>query len=108
MTAKELKEIIKNSDRYSEFTLLDEPIPFKDLFKDENFDCVQLHSAQIFSYKNGIKDIVGFCGAFSWMNNVIKSLDGDSYNDSVAVLGYERFTIKDKNNCIDTLVGDDW
>lgn len=33
----ELKEIIKNSDRYNEFTLLDKPISFKELFKDEKF-----------------------------------------------------------------------
>lgn len=104
----ELKEIIKNSDRYSEFTLLNEPIPFKKLFKDKNFDCVQLHSAQIFTYKNGTKDIVGFCGVFNWMNNTIKPLDGDSYNDNFMVLGYERFSTQNKNNCIDILVGDDW
>lgn len=104
----ELKEIIKNSTRYNEFTLLDEPVSFKELFKNENFDCVQLHSTQILTCKDGTKDIVGFCGAFSWINNVVKSLDGDSYNDSFAVLGYKRFVSQDENNCIDILVGDDW
>lgn len=104
----ELKEFIKNSDRYSKFTLLNEPIPFKELFKDKNFDCVQLHSAQTFTYKNGTKDIVGFCGVFNWTDNTIKPLDGDSYNDNFTVLGYERFSTQNKNNCIDILVGDDW
>lgn len=104
----ELKEIIKNSTRYNEFTLLDEPVSFKEMFKNENFDCVQLHSAQILTRKDGTKDIVGFCGAFSWINNVVKSLDGDSYNDGFAVLGYKRFVSQDENNCIDILVGDDW
>mgnify|MGYP004511087641 FL=1 len=104
----ELKEIIKNSTRYNEFTLLDEPASFKELFKDENFDYVQLHSTQIFSYKDGTKDIVGFCGVFSWKDNVVKSLDGDLYNDSVTVLGYERFTTQDGSICIDILVGDNW
>lgn len=104
----ELKEIIKNSDRYNKFTLLDEPISFEELFKDENFDCVQLHSTHIFSYKNGVQDIVGFCGVFSWINNDIKSLDGDSYSDNFKVIGYERFTTQDKDKCIDILVDDDW
>lgn len=103
----ELKEIIKNSDRYNEFTLLDKPISFKELFKDENFDCVQLHSTHILSYKNGVKDIVGFCGVFSWINNTIESLDGDSYRDNFNLLGYKRVTTQDKDKCIDILT-EDW
>lgn len=104
----ELKEIIKNSDRYNKFTVLSTPISFKELFKNENFDCVQLHSTHIFSDKNGVKDIIGFCGVFSWIDNMIKPLDGDSYNDNFTVLGYERFSTQNENNCIDILVGDDW
>lgn len=104
----ELKEIIKNSDRYNKFTVLSTPISFKELFKNENFDCVQLHSTHIFSDKNGVKDIIGFCGVFSWIDNIIKPLDGDSYNDSLKVLGYERFSTQDENNCIDILIEDDW
>ncbi len=84
------------------------PISFKELFKNENFDCVQLHSTHIFSDKNGVKDIIGFCGVFSWIDNIIKPLDDDLYNDSLKVLGYERFSTQDENNCIDILIEDDW
>lgn len=104
----ELKEIIKNSNKYNGFKLLDKPVSFKELFNDEKFDCVQLHSTQIVSYDNDTKDIIGFCGAFSWIDNVIKSLDGDSYSDSFIVIGYKRFEFQDSDKCIDILVGEDW
>lgn len=45
---------------------------------------------------------------FSWIDNMIKPLDGDSYNDNFTVLGYKRFSTQNENNCIDILVGDDW
>lgn len=103
-----LKEIIKNSNKYSDFILLNKPASFKELFNDEKFDCVQLHSTQIVSYDNDTKDIIGFCGAFSWIDNVVKSLDGDSYNDNFIVVGYKKFESQDGDKCIDVLVGDDW
>lgn len=104
----ELKEIIKNSNKYNDFKLLDKPASFKELFNDEKFDGVQLHSTQIVSYDNGTKDIIGFCGAFSWRDNAVKSLDGDSYNDNFIVVGYKRFESQDGDKCIDILVGEDW
>lgn len=75
----ELKDILKASDRYQGFTFFDKPVCFKDMFKDKDFDAVQLHSTQIIDIGNGIKNIVGFCGAFKWHNNEITSLDGDDY-----------------------------
>ena len=42
----ELKDILKSSDRYKGFTLLDNPVCFKDMFKGKVFDAVQLHFAQ--------------------------------------------------------------
>lgn len=104
----ELKEIIKNSNKYNGFKLLDKPAPFKELFNNEKFDCVQLHSTQIIFYDNGTKDIIGFCGAFSWIDNIVKSLDGDSYNDDFIVVGYKRFESQDGDKCIDVFVGEDW
>lgn len=87
----ELKDILKTSDRYEGFTFLDKPVCFKDMFKDKDFDVVQLHSTQIIDIGNGVKDIVGFCGAFKWHNNEITSLDGDDYSNSFNVLGFEEF-----------------
>lgn len=87
----ELKDILKASDRYQGFTFFDKPVCFKDIFKDKNFDAVQLHSTQIIDIGNGIKNIVGFCGAFKWHNNEITSLDGDDYSNSFNVLGFKEF-----------------
>ena len=107
----ELKNILKNSYRYSHFTLLDDTVPFNELFKDQNFDLVQVHSTELIgSNTNSDKDIVGFCGIFEWKNNTLKSLDGDSYNESMNVIGYETITNEKENITagIDILVGNDW
>lgn len=106
MISKELKEILDKSGRYSEFVFLDEAKPFNELFKDEEFDCVQTHSTQIFDYGDGEKDICGFNGQFAWKNNELTSLDGDSYDDAMLVIGYEKFTNEeyDVKSGIDVLV----
>ena len=61
---KELKELILSKDRYNDFTILDNPVSFKDLFKDRDYDVVQVHDTTLFSYEDGEKDIVGFSGVF--------------------------------------------
>lgn len=107
----ELKDVLKASDRYKKFTLPDKPACFKDMFKGRDFDVVQLHSTQIIDIGDGKKDIVGFCGAFEWHNNKITSLDGDAYNDSFNVLGFEEFNYEENNiqlKGINVLVGNDW
>lgn len=104
---KELYNIIKNLDRYKNFLFLINPIPFNKLFKDKDFDCVQLHSTQIF----GEKDIVGFCGSFLWKDNKLKPLDGDSYLEDVEVIGYDFFSYNENEMIkrgIDILAGNNW
>jgi hypothetical protein len=88
-----IKNIIKNLDRYSDFILLENPVQFDILFKDRKFDVVQVHSTSLVDENN----IVGFCGVFEWNNNTIISLDGDSYNKFMNVIGYEEFTNKEEN-----------
>lgn len=106
----ELKDVLKASDRYKKFTLPDKPACFKDMFKGRDFDVVQLHSTQIIDI-DGKKDIVGFCGAFEWHNNKITSLDGDAYNDSFNVLGFEEFDYEENGmqlkgiDILDTIMG---
>lgn len=104
---EKLKEILVNSDRYRYYILLDKPVKFNELFKDKDIDCVQVHSTQIVSYPGG-KDIVGFCGQFSWEDNEIKSLDGDNYSPHMTVFGYTWFENKEEGIKIgvDILVGD--
>ncbi len=41
MINTELKNVIKNNERYENFKLLDEPTPFDVLMKDKNFEVVQ-------------------------------------------------------------------
>lgn len=106
---EELKEILVNSYRYRYYILLDKPVKFNEFFKDKDIDCVQLHSTQIISYPSG-KDIVGFCGQFSWKNNEIKSLDGDNYFPNMTVFGYEWFENKEEGikEGIDILVDNNY
>lgn len=106
----ELRAIIKNSDRYKDFTLLDEPIVFRDLFPGEDFDCVQVHSTQTFDLPNGGKDIIGFAGVFKYIGGIVSSLDRDSYSDTFQVIGYERFDNEayGVKNGIEVLVGKGW
>ena len=118
------KEVIKNIERYKGFTILDEPIPFSKFAKNKEYDVVQVHLTQVIDIgttdENGFHfdgyDIVGFAGVFEWKSNTLKSLDGDTYNKNMNVLGYSRFYTAVRNDdgkiinqqCLDILVGDDW
>ena len=76
------------------FTMLDKPISFIELYKDRDIEVIQIF----------MKD-VGFCGAFNWDDNIVKTLDGDSYSKNMTVYGYEWF---DNEKGLNLLVGDDW
>ena len=99
--------IAKNSKRYKDFTFFDKPqdkpVPFDELMKDENIDCVQVYSLQTYECE-GHKDIVGFSGVFEWKNNTLKSIDGDTYNPECLVYGYLWFKTKDGERGLDILV----
>ena len=98
------KQIVKVTERYKTFTILEEPKKFRDMFRDQDIPVVQLHSVQV--YGDG-SDIVGFCGVFQWKDNAITPIDGDIYSQDVEVLGYEWFEHQGEK-CLDILVGDDW
>lgn len=106
---KELKDALQNDDRYENFTILEQPVKFNEFFKNKNLDCVQIHSSQIYQHENK-NYIVGFCGAFSWINNILQPLDGDSYNVEMTIYGYEYFTNHEENvhSGVEVLVADDW
>lgn len=95
-------EIIQRLPRYKDFTIVEKPIKFKDMFAGQNIDLVQLHSTEVV-----FDTIVGFCGVFQWRDNKLLPLDGDSYSENVIVLGYDWFENNGKK-CLDILVGDDW
>ena len=100
------KTILKNikvDKRYDDFTYLDHPVLFRDLFKNKAYDIVQIHDMSPIS--GSILSIVGFCGQFKWNNNVIESLDGDSYTSLMPVWGYHEF-IHEENVCLDVLVSE--
>lgn len=101
---RKLKEKIKNLDRYKDFTFLDKPVPFKDMYKDRDIDCVQLHCIQ-----EAGDDIIGFCGAFKWNDGKAITLDGDIYSPDTLVYGINWWKNKETGReGLDILVGNDW
>ena len=82
---------IRKIKRYSDFIFLNKPEKFKDLFNNKTYDCVQVHDLTPI----GGSDVVGFAGQFSWHENKIKSLDGDSYTSGMSIYGYKEFTFED-------------
>lgn len=98
--ARMLKERLKGSEQYKDFTFLTTPVPFKELMSNENFDIVQTHCVQ----PVGDNDIIGFCGVFSWRDNVLTSLDSDTYSEDSLVYGYMRFTTECDETALDILI----
>lgn len=80
-------------------------VEFTELFAGKPYDCVQLHSAQIISYRDQ-KDVAGFFGAFSWDGEKITPLDHDTYSEEMLVIGYDLFTNPDAgvNNGLEIIV----
>lgn len=86
---EELKSILAANERYSDFTLLDTPVPFAVWAKDKNYPTVQVHDTTLYKFDYGT-DIIGFVGIFEWKDNVLTPLDGDTYNELMPVIGYEE------------------
>lgn len=84
--------------RYKEFTEMITPTPFNTLFKDKDYNIVQLHSIEPL---NDLSDIIGFVGSISWIKNRLTPLDGDSYYPEMLVYGY-----KETGGILDILVKD--
>lgn len=100
---EELKEILTANERYADFKILDTPVPFAEWAKDKNYPTVQVHDTTVFEWDSG-DDIIGFVGVFAWEDNQLTSLDGDTYNTNMPVIGYEEF-----NGGVDILVeGGKW
>ena len=99
---RDWKDAVKDDPRYKGFTLSDNPVPFREQFK-EDIPVVQLHAILT---PCGV-DIIGFCGVFKWEKGKVIPLDHDYYTDTFLVLGYEWFE-HNGEQCLDVLVGDDW
>ena len=95
------KEIVSNDIRYKNFKILDEPQCFSDMYKDRDFETVDVHSVYVISNTQ----ILGFCGSFQWKNGYVIPCDGDTYNREMLVLGYEY---DERVDVLDILVGNDW
>jgi hypothetical protein len=100
----EEKKLIKNSEGYKDFTILDKPIKLGDFMADKDDVVVETHSSSVWEV-NGEKRILGFCGKFRWKDKNVIPLDGDSYNKDMTVYGY-RWWLEDV--LVFILVGDDW
>lgn len=94
---------LKDRKRYKDFTFFDKPMSFDKtpVFSDK-YELIQLHDTTII---NG--SVVGFCGVCKVKDGDVISLDGDSYYKEMQAVGYEEFTDKEGNLCLDLLV-DSW
>ena len=102
------EELLKNP-LYKNYTLMDKPLKFSELFRDQNFEVVELIS--IIRLASESMDKCGrFCGSFGWIDNNLRSLDGDSYNSDMMVYGYMFFENSEACiiNGLSILVGSDW
>lgn len=86
------KDFLSTISRYQGFTFPLVPIrPFVKIAKQMNIDVVQVHC-----FDRSTLDNLGFVGAFSWKNQTIIPLDGDSYSKETLVYGYKFSKEKDK------------
>lgn len=92
-----LEHFWKGLVKYQDFIEI-EPTPFNILFKDKNYETVQLHDL---TPLNDRSDVLGFVGSFSWNENKLTPLDGDSYYSEMLVYGY-----KETDETLDILVKD--
>lgn len=83
---------------YSRYEILSKPEEFDKLFINCDFGRVEVHSLSIC-----LSELVGFCGAFSWVENKITPSDGDSYNPHMIVYGYLI-----SEDMLSILVDSDW
>ena len=91
---------LKNKDRYKNFIYFNKPMPFNEtpVFSDK-YKVIQLHDINVI---NGT--MVGFCGVCKVKNGDVIPLDDDSYYKEMQTVGYEEFTDKEGNLCLDLLV----
>lgn len=93
-------ENIKNHPRYKRFTFFEVPVAFNEYFKDKDYNLVQVHDI------SDCTDPVGYVGDFEWKSNVLKPLDGDTYNEDMTIWGFNVFINKDIQECLDVLSTD--
>ena len=89
---------LKNSERYKNFTFLQNPEPFDKLFDKKPYTFVQIHDMTPAG-----DDIVGFAGICSWDGKTLIAADGDSYTKDMTVCGFSEFKDENKNLCLDIL-----
>ncbi len=97
--------------RFKDYTILDTPQKFSELFHDQDYVIVELENTiklvadEKILYGNG-----RFQGSFMWINNEIMSLDGDSYELDMTVYGYMEFSNQEEGieKGLNILVGNDW
>jgi hypothetical protein len=91
---------------YENFKGLEEPVPFNEYFKNQDVRVVQVYCLTDDGFD------AGFCGVFSWKDNIITPLDGDTYNEKMLVYGYRWFSFEnshhDEEKALNIVVGEDW
>ncbi len=98
-------DVVRKNERYKDFTYLEKPIPFQELYKNKELPLVQVHDIE---WEQGMKGFAGFCGSFSWKDGVITPEDHDTYNENMLVYGYHEFETQDEERGLDILTDHDW
>ena len=95
------RSVLKSIDRYKDFTIFDKPQTFSKLYAGQEFSTIKVHSIELIGNDSSI---IGFCGVFSWKDDVITPLDGDCYNRNMTIYGCSTYP----DGVLNLLVGDDW
>lgn len=94
-------EKLKKRDKYILYAFPDKPTPFCELFKERNFEVVDV----LIIYS---EDDATYAGSFKWEFGKIISLDGDTYNENMKVYGYKIFSHDMDSLGLSIIVGTDW
>lgn len=105
------REELMQDVRFKDYTILDTPQKFSELFRNQDYLIVELVNTiklvvdEKVLYGNG-----RFEGSFMWINNEIMSLDGDSYDPDMTIYGYMEFSNMEEGveKGLTILVGNDW
>lgn len=81
------KSILKNRNEYKNYTYLETPETFSELFKNKTIPYVQLRKLSCIGNTDDL-DYVTFGGTFEWRNDIITPIDTDDYATDMLVYGY--------------------
>lgn len=87
------REELLQDAQFKDYTILDTPQKFSELFCDQDYIVVELvNTIKLVDDEKVLYGNGRFQGSFMWLNNEVMSLDGDSYEPDMTVYGYMEFS----------------